>query len=114
MQKKITKHELDLRSIEKNLEFLFLAGFMRSVKLIKNTFLTLNKALQYTLQGESGYGRQLADALSTLQHLPSQNCVLFFLTLLSKHLLTTSSGIMMRYNGNSTIWWQKRMMLSTI
>lgn len=72
MQKKITNHGMGLQSMEKNLEFFFLAGFMRSIKLIKNTFPNLNKALQYTVEGESGYGRQLADALSTLQHLPSQ------------------------------------------
>ena len=71
MQRKISKHGLGLRSMEKNLEFLFLAGFMRSIKSIKHTFPNLSGALNYTIQGESGYGRQLADALSTLHRLPS-------------------------------------------
>jgi hypothetical protein len=58
--------------MEKNLEFLFLAGFMRSLKTIKNTFPNINEALQYTIQGESGYGCQLADALLALHALPSR------------------------------------------
>ena len=32
----------------------------------------INKALQHTIQGESGYGAQLADALITLHGIPSQ------------------------------------------
>ena len=48
MQRKISKHGLGLRSMEKNLEFLFVSGFMRSIKTIKNTFPNINKALQYT------------------------------------------------------------------
>ena len=71
MQRKISQHGLGLRSMEKNLEFLFLAGFMRSIECIKRSFPNLSKALQYTIQGESGYGRQLADALLTLHTLPS-------------------------------------------
>ena len=55
--------------MEKNLEFLFLAGFMRSIKSIKRTFPNLSGALNYTTRGESGYGCQLADALSTIQNL---------------------------------------------
>ena len=57
--------------MEKNLEFLFLAGFMRSITSIKHTFPNFNKTLQYTIQGDSGLGRQLADALSILHKLPS-------------------------------------------
>ena len=53
------------------MEFLFLAGFMRSIKSIKRTFPNLSAALNYTIQGESGYGCQLADALSTMLKLPS-------------------------------------------
>jgi hypothetical protein len=49
LQRKISKHGLGLRSMEKNLEFLFLAGFMRSLKTIKNTFPNINEALQYTI-----------------------------------------------------------------
>ena len=71
MQRKISKHGLGLRSMEKNLEFIFLAGFMRSVQSIKNAFPNFSKVLQYTIEGESGYGRQLADALLTLHRLPS-------------------------------------------
>ena len=71
MQRKISQHGLGLRSMEKNLEFLFLAGFMRSIKSITQAFPHFNKVLQYTIQGESGLGRQLADALSTLHSLPS-------------------------------------------
>ena len=72
MQRKTSGHGLGLRSMEKNLEFLFVSGFMRSIKTIKNTFPNISKALQYTTEGESGFGRQLADALSTLHQLPSR------------------------------------------
>ena len=72
LQRKISKHGLDLRSMKKNLEFLFLAGFIRSLKTIKNAFPNINEALQYTIQGESGYGCQLADALLALHALPSR------------------------------------------
>ncbi len=34
MQRKISNHGLGLRSMEKNLEFLFLAGFKRSIKSV--------------------------------------------------------------------------------
>ena len=44
MQRKISKHGLGLRSMEKNLEFLFLAGFMRSIKTIKNVFPNMSNA----------------------------------------------------------------------
>ena len=73
MQRKISKHGLGLRSMEKNLEFLFLADFMRSIKTIKNVFPNMSNALQYTVEveGESGFGRQLGDALSALHELPS-------------------------------------------
>jgi hypothetical protein len=57
--------------MEKNMKFLFLAGFIKSIKSIKHSFPNLSGALNYTIQGESGYGRQLADALSTLHRLPS-------------------------------------------
>ncbi len=38
MQHKICNHGLCLRSIESNLEFLFLAGFMKTVRSIKHAF----------------------------------------------------------------------------
>ena len=72
MQRKISKHGLGLRSMEKTQEFLFISGFIRSIKSVKNTFPNINKALQYTIEGESGIGRQLADALSTLHGFPSR------------------------------------------
>ena len=55
--------------MEKNLEFLFLAGFMRSIKSIQQAS---PRILQYTIEGDSGFGRQLADALSTLHRFPNQ------------------------------------------
>ena len=69
MQRKVSDHGLGLRSMEKNLEFLFLAGFMRSITSMKHTFPNFNRTLQ--LQGDSGLGRQLAGALSILHKLPS-------------------------------------------
>ena len=54
MQRKVSNHGLGLRSMEKNLEFLFLAGFMRSITSIKHTFPNFNSTLQYTIQGDSG------------------------------------------------------------
>ena len=72
MQRKISNHGLGLRSMEKNLEFLFLAGFMRSIKSIQQAFPHFSRILEYTIEGDSGFGRQLADALSTLHRYPSQ------------------------------------------
>ena len=71
MQRKVSNHGLGLRSMEKNLEFLFLAGFMRSITSIRHTFPNFNRTLQYTIQGDSGLGRKLADSLSILHKLPS-------------------------------------------
>ena len=59
MQRKISKHGLGLRSMEKNLEFLFLAGFMRSIKSIKRTLPNLSGALNYTIQGNQAMGVNL-------------------------------------------------------
>ncbi len=45
---------------------------MRSIKsTTKHTFLNLSGALNYTIQFESSYKRQLANALSTLHRLPN-------------------------------------------
>ena len=45
--------------------------FVLAITSIKLTFPNFNSTLQYTIQGDSGLGRQLADALSTLHRLPS-------------------------------------------
>ena len=58
--------------MEKNLEFLFLAGFMRSIKSIQQAFPPFKRVIQYTIEEESGFGRQLADALHTLHRIPIQ------------------------------------------
>ncbi len=50
-KKKISNHGLGLRSMEKNLEFLFLVGFMRSIKSIQQAFPHFNRILQYTIEG---------------------------------------------------------------
>ena len=67
MQRKISNHGLGLRSMESNLEFLFLAGFMKTVRSIRNTFPNFSGALECTLEAESGYGLELMDALAHLQ-----------------------------------------------
>ena len=72
MQRKISDHGLGLRSMEANLEFLFLAGFMKTVKSITTAFPNFLPTLLSTLEAESGYGRQLADALETLRETQSQ------------------------------------------
>jgi hypothetical protein len=72
MQRKISNHGLGLRSMESNLEFLFLAGFMKTVRSIKHAFPNFLGALECTLEADSGYGLQLMDALGHLQLLPSQ------------------------------------------
>ena len=71
MQRKISNHGLGLRSMESNLEFLFLAGFMKTVRSIKHAFPNFLGALECTLEADSGYGLQLMDALGHLQLLPS-------------------------------------------
>ena len=58
--------------MEANLEFLFLAGFTKTVKSITTAFPNLFPALLSTLEAESGYGRQLADALEMLRDTHSQ------------------------------------------
>ena len=65
MQRKISDHGLGLRSMETNLEFLFLAGFMKTVKSITMAFPNFLPVLSSTLDADSGYGRELADALET-------------------------------------------------
>ncbi len=74
MQRKISDHGLGLRSImmEANLEFLFLAGFMKTVKSINTAFPNFLPTLLSTLEAESGYGRQLADTLEMLRDTHSQ------------------------------------------
>ena len=72
MQRKISNHGLGLRSMESNLEFLFLAGFMKTVRSIKNAFPNFLDTLECTLEAESGYGIELMDALAHLQELPSR------------------------------------------
>ena len=72
MQRKISDHGLGLRSMEANLEFLFLAGFMKTVKSITAAFPNFLPVLSSTLDAESGYGRELADALETLRATHSQ------------------------------------------
>ena len=60
MQRKLSNHGLGLRSMEANLEFLFLAGgFMKTVKSITSAFPHFNPTLASTLEGESGYGLRL-------------------------------------------------------
>ncbi len=72
MQRKISNHRLGLRSMESNLEFLFLAGFMKAVRLIKNAFSNFLDTLECTSEAESGYGIELMNALAHLQELPSR------------------------------------------
>ncbi len=63
MQRKVSDHGVGLRSMEGNLEILFLAGFMKTVKSITTAFSNFLSALLSTMKAESGYSRQLADAL---------------------------------------------------
>ena len=49
MQRKLSNHGLGLRSMEANLEFLFLAGFMKTVKSITSAFPHFNPTLASTL-----------------------------------------------------------------
>jgi len=72
MQRKISNHGLGLRSMESNLEFLFLAGFMKTVRSIRHAFPNFSDTLDCTLEAESGYGLELSYALAHLQDLPSQ------------------------------------------
>jgi hypothetical protein len=67
MQRKIADHGLGMRSMERNLDFLFLAGFMSTAGTIQKSFPQFAAILEHTLSGESGYGRQLTDALESLR-----------------------------------------------
>jgi hypothetical protein len=58
--------------MEANLEFLFLAGFMKTLKSITSAFPHFRNVLESTLEGESGYGLQLAEALNSLRQTHSQ------------------------------------------
>ena len=72
IQRKISDHGLGLRSMENDLEFLFLAAFY-AVNHVNQTHISQlqQNSTVYTIQGDSGLGRQLADALSILHKLPS-------------------------------------------
>jgi hypothetical protein len=72
MRRKISNHGLGLRSMESNLEFLFLAGFMKTVRSIRHAFPNFQATLECTLDADSGYGLELMDALDHLQQLSSQ------------------------------------------
>ena len=71
MQRKISNHGLGLRSMESNLEFLFLAGFMKTVRSIRHAFPHFRNTLECTLEADSGYGIELVNALECLQQLSS-------------------------------------------
>ena len=55
--------------MEHNLEFLFFSGFARSIKTIRDGFPHFMYVAQHTMDGDSGYGRQLQDALDHLHSL---------------------------------------------
>ena len=63
MQRKISNHGLGLCSMESNLEFLFLAGFMKTVRSIRHAFPNFQATLECTLDADSSdyYGLELAD-----------------------------------------------------
>ena len=69
IQRKVSNHGLGLRNMEFNLDFLFFSGFARSIKTIRDEFPHFMYVAQHTLEAESGYGRQLQDALDHLHSL---------------------------------------------
>ena len=73
LQRKISDHGLGLRSMEGNLDFFSFR--VHAVSAIKRAFPTFHEVLNHTLEGESGLGRDLMDALEYLRGLPSQKLV---------------------------------------
>ena len=69
MQRKVSNHGLGLRSMEDSLEFLFCSGFARSIKTIREGFPHFMYVVEHTIEADSGYGRQLQDALDHLHSL---------------------------------------------
>ena len=69
IQRKVSNHGLGLRNMEHNLEFLFFSGFARSIKTIRDGFPHFMYVAQHTMDGDSGYGRQLQNALDHLHSL---------------------------------------------
>jgi hypothetical protein len=69
IKRKVSNHGLGLRSMEGNLEFLFFSGFARSIRTIREGFPHFAYVLEHTLEADSGYGRQLQDALDHLHSL---------------------------------------------
>jgi len=63
MQRKVSNHGMGLRSMESNLEFLFLSGFARSIRTIQKSFPHSSEIVDFTLFADQGYGRLLQDAL---------------------------------------------------
>ena len=61
MQRKISNHGLGLRSMENNLEFLFLSGFARSIKTIQESFPHSSEVVDFKLYADQGYGRLLQE-----------------------------------------------------
>ncbi len=92
----------------------FLAGFMKTVKSITTAFPNFLPALLSALKAyESGYGRQLADALEMLQNTHSQK----LFDLLSANITVVMNedytfGSMTQFNASSTISWLRRMTMS--
>ena len=69
IQRKVSNHGLGLRSLEYSLEFLFFSGFARSIKTIREGFPHFMYVVEHTVEADSGYGRQLQDALDHLHSL---------------------------------------------
>ena len=69
IQRKVSNHGLGLRSLEYSLEFLFFSGFARSIKTIREGFPHFMYVVEHTIEADSGYGRQLQDALDHLHSL---------------------------------------------
>jgi hypothetical protein len=66
-QRKISNHGLGLRSMEENLDFLFLSGFARSIKTIQESFPHFVSITKHTLSAEHNYGIHLQQSLNKLK-----------------------------------------------
>ena len=104
MQRKTSGHGLGLRSMEKNLEFLFVSGFMRSIKTIKNTFPISTKPCSTQLKVNQALGVNLRMLYQYYINSLAENCDCSCLTPLDMHCWKTLNGTTMTYNVNWIIW----------
>lgn len=72
LQRKLSSNGFGFRSIAFNLDFLFLSGFAKSVRLLKHWEMA-TEAIAFAADGEGAYGSSLVRALDNLRYTAEEN-----------------------------------------